>query len=301
MAFAKGAVQSEQLSSSSKFNRLQFLSFKDGDEPVIVRFIDSEQEWPVVEVHIAIPTKPQPENRKDRPWPPLMGATCQNDRGFRIEGPDGNPTDEWEEGMGNCYIHSHYADRKNQWNKPLSTPVTTTFARVVLREEVGGVIRDKTEEAEVGGKKIIVPAIRVISQQWKAFFSEIKHGAFDDGYQVCGRDYLIHKVGKKFTISAASKDLDHRPGKPSWKVYEDAVTALDADLEAMIRDQASERWYKLWFIPGPWDTEPIENEAPGAGTAVETEPGAGSISTDERAELEELRKRLKTQAEPAHA
>jgi hypothetical protein len=292
MAMRKGSGASETFSKFSSSNRLQFQSFKDNDD-ILVRFVDEHDEWPVVDVHIGVPTKDTPANRKKSnfPWPKNMGATCQNDVMFRIDDPaSGNPTDTWEEGFGDCYIHSHYADKMNQWNRPYSAATTSTFARVVLREKRDGKFFDQTEEWESpDGKKFIVPKVRVISQQWGKFFSGIKAAAFEDD-SVRTRDFRIQRSGKDFVITAMSVSPDHKPGTESWKTYEEALELMGASLEALIRDQASADWYKKWFIPGPWDDEPLETESAGAATAVAA--ADSELSPEDQAKMDAMRERL---------
>jgi hypothetical protein len=295
MPFRSGSEDSETYSKSFSSNRLQFLTFKDDGETHIIRFIDEHTKWPVVDVHIQIPTKEIPANRKKAgmKWPDKMGATCQNDQGFRIPGPDGNASDEWEDGYGRCYIHEHYADKMNQWNRPLSAPVTSTFARVVVREKTPQGIRDKQEEwIDPQGNKHMVPMIRVISQQWGKFFSGIKAGAFEDG-SVVTKDFTVKKSGKDFTIATLSITPDHKPGTESWQRYLDAAALIGADLEGLIRHQADKDWYQTWWIPGPWDEEPLESEQAGAGTEVGTAASPdGDLSASEQEQMTELRKRL---------
>lgn len=301
MPFLRGSEAAEQESASSfSDSRLQFLSWKDGDKHLL-RFYDDRDMWPVVQIHVLAPTKPKPRNRgENSKWPAQMTATCQNDKGFRVV-VDGAPTDEWEEGMGQCWIHANYGEKLDRFNNPYSRSTSTTHARVILRKRVGqgssAQTVDDMEERTVTDKdgvehKLMLPKIRVIANRYAKIFGGVNAAAFESD-TVRAMDFNITRSGSDYHVAAGQIQEKHRPGTESWAIYDKAVEVLGeaADLEHMLRYQASDEWYKLWFIPGPWDTEERkgDTESASAGTAVADE---GSLTPEQEAEMAAHRERL---------
>jgi hypothetical protein len=290
MPMKKGADQAKASSKAFTSSRLQEQFFKDGDE-IIVRFLTELTDWPVLESHIAVPTKPRPEKWTADNWPKAMSAVCANDRdAFALEIDDEGNVTKWEDGFGSCYIHANYTEDIDRYKHPRSESRSLTYALVVLREREGNRVKDKTEEYEVKDQpKKQVPAIRIIAQPWRTFYSQVHAGAFEDD-SVCNRDFRIKKDDKAFTISPLSITANHHPAvkdhptigtagaTDSWKLYEETLTLIGADLEAWLRNRASEEWFKLWFWPGEWDAKKDgDTESDDAGSNV----GGGSSASSE--------------------
>lgn len=298
MAMRKGYADSEEHSKYQSSSRLQFLTIAEG-QIYVVRFYDERTEWPVVDTHILASTKDVPANRKDTnmKWPKQMTGVCPEDPWF-ITSADGDPVITYEDGFGDCYIHKNYGDKLDNFKRPQSAAATTTYARVILREKVpstdGGPpsFRDKMEDF-VGedGTRLRVPAIRVVSYSWSRLFAAVAAGAYEDD-SVRTKDYLIEKKGKDFAVSAMSITPGHHPGLPSWEFYDQAMTATGFDLIKLLRYQASQEWYRLWFIPGPWDFEKLEKEADGAGSQVADKPAEAELTDEQKALKAEYEARL---------
>src|SRR6185437_855043 len=209
MPLRTGAEVAEQDSQSFSSDRLTFLSFKENEEPQIVRFFDDHKAWPVADIHILVSTKPRPANRaENQNWPKSMTCTCQNDRGYRIE-KDGQPTDEWEPEKGACYIHANYGDKKDNFGKPQSRARTTTHARVILRKKVGDEIVDQMEERELpDGTKLMLPKIRVIAASYSSIFAPVKASAWQSN-TVCNMDFRINKSGRDMVVAPGSRSEEH--------------------------------------------------------------------------------------------
>ena len=304
MPARKGNVEAENASKFTGSARLQSLQFKDKEE-VFLRFLTPHTDWPVVDTHIAVPTKDKPKKwRADQQFPKAMSASCSNDVMFvPVEPEDGQPM-VYEDGFGNCYIHANYTTVLDQWNNPYSGARPITHSLAVLRERKGKVIRDVMEEREVNGEKRLVPAIRVIDKPWKSFFSQVHAGAVEDE-DVRTKDWAVVKDGRDWKISALSITANHHPAvednpilgtapaTDSWVLYEEAIKFVEADLENYLRERGSEAWMKRWFWPGEWD-EKDDTEADNAGTNV----GGGGLdvaglSDDQRAQMEAYIKRMK--------
>lgn len=294
----KGAETAEQSAKSGGAGRVEFFRMKDGDPPAYIRPIDDHRDWINADVHPAIPTKPAPKNYTGTKWPSLMSATCQNDAMFLLYGDNGEPLvpEQYETGMGECWIHANLADQLDRFNKPKSNSVPMVFALCVLREPVLDpttkaivALRDVMEEwADPKGNKRKVPAFRVISQRWGNFFSAMKAGAFLDD-TVTNKDWRISRSGNDYTIVPLPPTADHSPGTPSWAAYTEAIDLMKIDIFATIAEQGSVKYYQRFFIPGDFGDDD------GGEAVASTDPEAGAdVDPDKLAAFAE---RLRNSAE----
>lgn len=280
----KGAETAEASAKSGNFpGRVPYLRLKDGDPEVFVRMIDDQRDWVNADVHPAIPTKEAPKNYKGK-WPALMSATCQNDEMFKLHDEEGNPLEEYEPDMGQCYIHANYGKVLDRYDKPKSTPAPMVFALCVLREPVrndaGAIVRmkDVTEEwtDPKTNNKRKVPAFRIISQRWGNFFSPMKAGAFLDN-TVTNKDWRIERAGNDYHIAPLPPTADHAPGTPSWKTYEDAIALMKIDVFALVVEQGSVKHYQRFFIPGDHG----DDEDGGSGEHYTDQEAGAEVSPEE--------------------
>src|SRR5580692_4212036 len=104
----KGTKRAEEITEenkSSAFYRVRTAAMKDGEGPWYYRIITPLDDMITADMHTFCDTKPKPEEYTGDKWPAAMPAGCRNDRMFRILSLDGTPTDVFEEGYGQCYIH----------------------------------------------------------------------------------------------------------------------------------------------------------------------------------------------------
>jgi hypothetical protein len=291
--FRTGAESAEASAEAARFaGAVDFLRLKDR-ETAFLRFVTEKDSLIDITMHPATPTKKNPPAGFKGTWPPKMSAVCQNDSAFRLPGPEGPRTGEYEPGMGHCYIHEHMAGLKNDWGQPLSRPVAMVWGLAVLREEVIGSdgrpsgFTDKTEEwTDKDGKKHALPAIRFVQQRWGNFYSAVAAAAYISG-TICDRDFKVTRSGNDYTISAVAQTPDHAPGSPSWARYDQAMELRGISLGARVAEQASPEYYARFFIP---DAEGGAEEAPDAAPPTDAE------QAEIEAQVAALRERLGSRA-----
>lgn len=257
-AFRKGGDVAEEAAkkASPNFARTQWFGIKDG-ETAILRFITEATDWITVDQHTQVPTKGKPDGHTGN-WPERMGAICRNDPAF-VE-PTGKRM------FPDCYICEFLVGKDKQVKK--ASP--RTWALACLREQViedGKVvgIRDKireverkrpdSDQTEVVKEKDIV----VVSQGWKNFWGALQGFAGHYG-TITDRDYKITRKGSTTDTEYRIIPLD--PIKDDRSNEKLAVTTPDGsftewgkrydgvyDLAEIITDQASDRFYGLFFDP----------------------------------------------------
>jgi hypothetical protein len=327
MAVRTGAAESEAAAKAQQYgrDRIKNLDLSDAEHGIIVRFLNDinaetgsqpPSAWYVVDTHSFCPTKTRPANvGKDGKWPEKMWAVCPLDQMFHDDAAmaaSGDPEKIiYLDGFGWCYIHENYADVLDRFKHPHSRPDTQTFALVVLRERTDKGVRDKTDIITgKDGKDVTVPAIRLVQQQWKKFFSHVNAAAYEDGSVLC-KDFVITKKGSEITVTPMSLTQNHHPAfknhrewgdvgeTPSWKVYQETLDLMgdQGSLMSILGNWASENWMKLWFWPGEWDEEGKsrgaiggeDTESPDAGSAVAE---TAELDEEGQAEMAALRDRL---------
>lgn len=257
----KGAKAAEEISdqiraSKGSFWRPNFLYLKSGT--YIIRPLTDIDNLIIADLHQFIPTKPKPDGYAGK-WLETMWAVCQLDLMFRLRDERGNPTDAFEEGYGNCYIHNTYAGKPGKYKKDQSVPDNQTLALVVEREPVrdpsGDVIafRDKTEEwKDKDGKIHRIPAFRVVSQKWSNYWAAYAAAAYMAPRTILDKDFIVsRKEGENdYIITAAPPTPEHKPGTDSWKVYEEALELVGGfDLAEYLLAHATPDHYARWFDP----------------------------------------------------
>lgn len=256
--FKTGAAAAKDAASSkggAAFAKTHYFSLSDGEE-AIVRFVTDADSWITVDQHTFVPTKSQPSDYEGN-WPRGMGAVCR-----RTKLADGKTL------YNDCYICDHIAKSDGSPQKPSSR----TWAVGVLREEVrddsGAVIgfADQTREvAEVKdgkptGEKRQEKASIIMNMGYRNFFGALQGFAGRYG-TILDRDYYIRRQGDGLQtvyhiipadpIDVPSPDdasstlrFDLRDARFMARYEKDAP-----DLEDIVMDKASDKFYERFFIP----------------------------------------------------
>lgn len=263
--FTQGAEEAKRLDEEAKAargnrHRIQTYTFEDTlkeGKPVLMRFLTDYTAWIAADTHQFIPTKDKPEEWEGN-WPKAMWGICSRDRMFRLRDASGKVLDEFEEGWGNCYIHNAYAGKKDRFDNDMSVPAPQVYGLAALRDvevdpatsEVIG-IKDQMAEYRTEDKKTIqVPRIVVVSQKYINFWGALKASVFGPSKTVCDKDYNVERIKNDYNISNVYQTPDHKPGTPSWGIYDEALRVMGFSLQDWLLERASEDWYKRWWIPG---------------------------------------------------
>lgn len=255
----KAEEVAEQNKSAGRYNiRTMFL--KDGSGPWYLRFLTELDDMTSADTHVYCETKGKPEEYKGTNWPTHMPVVCQNDRMFRIVGPDGKPTDVFEEGYGDCYIHARDRGkpRGGKFKGDKSTPTWLTYALAVVREPVPDPVTGRNsgyKDVEVefkleDGTIKKLPKIVIIAMTHRMFWSGLEASLFDDASTLGDRDFKVTRKDNDFSFGVSAPDMKHNPGTASWARYTEALALVGFDLDEEILRQASDDWYKRWFIEG---------------------------------------------------
>jgi len=244
-----------QAQAASSFHRVSTLRMKDG-EVRYLRFI-SERIF-TFDMHMGIPTKPQPKEVKGDKWPKLMWATCQNGKPFRLRDAAGNVLDEYEPGYGECHVHVVMKGKKDDFGKDKSVPRVQSFGLAVLREPVLDPVtreatgfRDVTEEfKDAEGVVHTIPKVVIVQQTYSNFWAPLKASMFLGSRTLCNRDFEVTRKDKDY-LFGNNVTPDLAPGTPAWSRYERTLELLgNFDLFAQIVEWSTPDWYKRWFIEG---------------------------------------------------
>ena len=270
--FTKGAEAAAEAAASRSGSRIEQLRFDDGTE-YFFRVLTDLPELVTMQVHRFIPTKPKPKSWKGDNWPKGMWYGCQNDRAFQVNAGVAGEEPVYEDGYGNCDVHTRFAGQEGQYGKKLDRPETQTFALVVIQKKVdrGGVpgfIDDTEDYTKADGTKVQVPKIRYVAQKWSNFFSPLKSSAYLDG-TIRNKIYRVVRTGTEFDVAALGTTPDHAPGTPAWDTYDAAVELMGLNIETMLLDHSSPDFYAKFLIPQDSDSE--EPEADGAGSQASGE------------------------------
>jgi hypothetical protein len=259
----EGADAAEQISDEIKQSRAGFripqIIFKDG-ESVPLHFFTPHTKLLTFDTHSFIPTKAKPEGWPGDNYPAKMWAICQNDRPFRLRDEAGNLTDGFEEGYGNCYIHTAMAGVKDpKYGGDLSKPASQVYGLAVIREPVfdgpdGPVIgfRDVMVEYKSpdDGAVYQIPKFGYVSQKYANFWHPVKATAYVRPNTILDKDFLVTRKEKEYNVSVAAHTPDCQPGTPAWTKYEEALALIGFDLATFLLDHATPDHYARFFVPG---------------------------------------------------
>jgi hypothetical protein len=254
----KGIRKSEERAEENKgagFYRVKTAVMKDGEGPWYYRIITDLDDMPVADMHMFCDTKAKPAEFKGDNWPSAMPAVCMNDKMFRIYADD-LPTDEFEAGYGNCYIHNRDRGklREGKFKRDKSTPDNQTFALAVAREPIldpqtkrpRGFRDFEDEFKKDDGTVVRVPRFVILSQKHRNFWSGLEATIYMGDAPVGAYDFRVTRKENDYDFSVGSPD----PQLPAWAKYTDALALVGFDLDEEILRMGSQDWYDRWFIEG---------------------------------------------------
>jgi len=258
----KGIHKAEKIAEEQKsagFYRVKTAVMKDGEGPWYYRIITDLEDMPIADVHMFCDTKPKPQEFKGDNWPAAMPAVCMNDRMFRIY-EDDRPTDAFEEGYGNCYIHNRDRGkvRDGKFKRDKSQPDTQTFALAVAREPILDPVtkrprgfRDYEDEFKLpDGTVKKVPRFVIISQKHRNFWSGLEAAVFMNDAPVGAYDFKVSRKENDYNFGVSAPDPVLYPGSEAWSRYTDALALVGFDLDEEILRMGSADWYDRWFVEG---------------------------------------------------
>jgi hypothetical protein len=261
----KGIKKSEERAEENKgagFYRVKTLFMKDGEGPWFLRFVTDLDEMVIADMHMFCDTKAKPEEYKGDNWPAGMPAVCMNDRMYRIPDGDGNETDEYEPGYGDCYIHNRDRGkvRDGKFKKDKSVPDNQTFALAVVREAIPDPVtkrpkgfRDVMEEFKKEDETLVkVPRFVIISQKHRNFWSGVEAAIYMGDAPVSAYDFRISRKENDYSFSVPPSGPDPvlHPGSEAWKRYTEALELVGFSLDDEILRMGSQDWYDRWFVEG---------------------------------------------------
>jgi hypothetical protein len=283
--WAKGTETAEAAAKAASGARAEFFSLKSGDRKFIRPLTDLD-DIITIDVHMGVPTKPAPKGTREDKWPSMMSAVCQNADAFRVW-KGGEPTEEYEEGYGHCFIHENMTEVKGKFGKSVATPSSQVWGLFVMREAVmeGGRVKAFKdvlgEFKDKDGKMHKIPKIVVASQSWSNFWAQLSAAGYMGG-TITDRDYAVTRADNDYTITPSPIPTpDLAPGKPAWKRYTDALELMDLSVEKVIGDQSSPEYYGRFFDPAWVDPDAKAEDAveEGGGDAE------GTLDEEEAAKL----------------
>lgn len=257
----KGAKAAEEISDERKSSgvpRVKQLVIKAGDSYVI-HFVTEFTELLSFDVHQFIDTKPKPDGWPGDNYPKSMWAICQNDRPFRLRDEAGNPTDDYEEGYGNCYIHTSLAGQKDpKFGTPKDRPAAQVFGLAVVRKpnfdpatnEITGFSDEVVEVKDAKGAIFQVPKLVIVSQKYSNFWNAVKASAVLAPQTILDKDFVVSRKENEYTVTVATVTPDLKPGTKAWQRYEEALKIMEFDLAEYLLDHATPDHYARFFIPG---------------------------------------------------
>lgn len=330
------AARTESQKKFSSFKRTEFLNIKDG-ESIFLRFIDDGNDWPYLYQHGFVPTKGAPPDWKSeakdgkpvREWPATKTAVCRkqlNDQTQELVFPDFE---------GECFICDHMKNPEKKHGHYY--PSVKLWARAIVREavlgteqmvkdglikasKVGAVVgyrdkmveqQDTDDEGNPTGPVKKVPVVIVVNQGMKNFFSQLQ-AYFDNYGTVLDRDYKVGRRGEQLATEydiVPLKETDWVNPETEevevWSLENPDVRAPYAallDLEEVIEEQASDRYFDLFFDNRPGHEHPVskkdektkdDSAEDGVGTAAKSAPVEDD---EEEQDVEEMRRRLAAKA-----
>lgn len=298
---AKGATVAAALAEEEKknrpggFYRVPDLVIKDG-ESYLLRFATEITDLTTMSVHRFMPTKPKPESCDWDKWPDKMWAVCQRDNAFRVRDRQGNLTDEFEDGYGDCYLCNTYGgvmeSVQNKFKKDKGRPDTLTYGLAVLCKVLndpatGNVTGFAEETAEfkpgedviVGGETVAkkgeivqLPKIVLIAMRYSSFWHPVQATAFLPPKIIRDKVFTVSRKENDYTITPVATDP---PGTQAWKKYEDALVITGFDLDPYLLDHATPDHYAKFFDPARLPAEGYSRKASEDGEG-EGEKGAAA-------------------------
>lgn len=292
--YSKGIKAAEAASKASSAGRADWLNVKSGADPIVLRPVSDLDDILTIDRHMGVPTKPHPKNVKEEKWPSHMSAVCRNSVAFRVHDAEGNPTDEYEEDYGDCYIHLNMQDVMGKFKKSVAVPVTQSFGLFVMREAVrdgGGKItgiRDVIEEfKDEAGTVHRIPKIVVASQSYSNFWGHFAAAAYMTD-TITDRDFAVAREDNDYTVTPLpDRGPALSPGTPAWQRYVDAMALKDLSVEKIVTDQSSHEYYGRWFDPA-WHDPREDEETAGDEDTADT-AGQPTLSDEE---AEKMRKEM---------
>lgn len=245
-----------------------------------------------IETHQFMPTKDKPEEWSGDNWPTMMWAVCRRSRIFRLRDEQGNPTDAFEEGYGDCYLCSTYTgvkDEKFSFDK--GKPSAITYGVAVMRDErtngsgaAIGLVDKMVEYKDKDGTTHQIPEFVIIAQRWGNVWGAVANTLYLNGAMAQERDYSLTRADKEWKVGLVNIDPEHKPGAPSWDAYTNALKLVgfgDGDpakgLQDYILAHATLDHYRTWFIPGE---EPEGGYGRGKSDDTDEDKGAAGGSTE---------------------
>jgi hypothetical protein len=188
--FRSGADAAEHAAQRTSYDKLDYLSLKDG-EHAYIRMLSGHEEgrgFITIDQHFS-PTRPAPEGHSGN-WPAKMPATCRKDVAFQ-----GSYAD--------CFLCNKLAETGDDRSYKTST---RSWALGVVRvphmvdgRQVGMV--DDTMEIERDGEKLVVPKVVYLNFAWSNFFVNMANTYSMNGTW-CDRDHYVQRKGN-------DKDTDY--------------------------------------------------------------------------------------------
>ena len=242
---------------TSAFHKVPFLKIDDGSpKPVFIRFIDHRTY--TFDMHGGIPTKAKPAEIKEGSWPKMMWAVCQNGKPFRVRDAEGNITEEFEPGYGDCHIHRIMKGVPNTpYKGDKAAPRVQTFGIAVLQEPV----RDPSTKAVTGFRDVMeefkneagdtwqVPKMVLVQQTYSNFWSPLKAQMYMGSGRITDWVFGISRKENTYTFSA-KETPNVTPDAPAWAKYAQLLEVTGYDLWKQLLEWADPEWYKRWFIEG---------------------------------------------------
>lgn len=294
MAFARGgkAAEEEAAKSRPSFGRAEFFSLKNEGDSIVLRPLDSQEEWIFVKQHSFVPTRALPsgvdeETRKN--FPKNTGAVCRRDKAFA-----GIHTD--------CYVCDHM---RKEGDKPFR-PIVRLWGRFIVREpilgtdamveagqikphqvnKVCGYQDEMVTEDEIGpdgkatGNKITHPRIVVANMSLDNFYGQLQgyaEGYADEG-GILDRDFTVTRKGTGtdteylFTprTPTPQHDLNDPELRAKYEVFAKQAHLSVPELEEMITYRASDEFFARYFDP----TKPFPERRSGEGDSSGGAPAA---------------------------
>ena len=275
---AKGAAAAAVLAEEEKksrpggFYRIPDLVIKDG-ESYFLRFATEITDLTTMSVHRFMETKPKPGSCEWEKWPEKMWAVCQNDKTFRVRDGQGNLTDEFEDGYGDCYLCNTYGGimetvgtGNKSFKKDKGRPDTLTYGLAVLCKvtndpatgNVTGFAEETTEfkpaedvviGAETVAKKgeiVHLPKMVAVPARYANFWHPVQATAFLPPYLIRDKVFAVSRKGTEYTVVPVATDS---PGANSWEKYERALAIVGFNLDEYLLDHASTDHYAKFFDP----------------------------------------------------
>ena len=288
--FSTDLEEAESRDAASKsFNRVNEWQIKDG-ETAYLRIIVNKAI--PVDVHRFIPTKPKPEDCNWTKWPDFMWGVCPRDKAFRLTDDDGKLLDAYEEGFGECYIHTAYAGQKGRFGEDRGAPVVVSYGLAAVRKIVldpvsqrpRGFADETFEFRAPSGDIVTLPKLVIVGQKYSQFWGAVKAAQFMPPYTMCDKDLKITRKDKELAVTAGDRTPDHQPGTPSWARYEQAMELLNVSVENYLLEHATHDHYAKFFIPGE---SPAGGYGGGSGDDEDAKKTNGAATTVVHPEVNE--------------